>query len=60
MVNNNIMTTYDLAEALHNIEPNFEIQSLEDEMKMELLIVAFQKFTLSELEEKLGGTKFSL
>jgi|LakMenEpi03Aug12_release.lakeMendotaPanAssembly.Ray.scaffolds.fasta_scaffold6824941_1 hypothetical protein len=54
------MTTYDLAEALHKMDPDFKIETLEDEMKMELLIVAFNKFTLEQLEEKLGGTKYSL
>ena len=54
------MTTYDLVEAIQEIDPDFEIQTLEEEMKMELLIVAFKKFTLAELEEKLGGTKYSL
>ncbi len=54
------MTTYDLADAIHKIDPGFEIKTLEEEMKMELLIVAFKKFTLEQLEEKLGGTKYSL
>jgi hypothetical protein len=39
---------------------NFEIKNLEDEMKVDLLAVAFKKFTLDELEEKLGGNKFTI
>jgi hypothetical protein len=38
----------------------FLIESLEDKMKAELLSIAFKKFTLTELEEKLGGNKFTL
>jgi hypothetical protein len=38
----------------------FVIETLEDEMKMDLLVVAFKKFTLDELEEKLGGNKFTI
>lgn len=37
-----------------------QIESLEDQMKSELLSIAFKKFTLTELEEKLGGNKFTL
>jgi hypothetical protein len=33
---------------------------LEDVMKMELWAVASQKFTLTQLEEKLGGSKYQL
>jgi hypothetical protein len=51
---------YDLAESMSKIDPDFRIETLEDEMKMELLIVAFKKFTLEQLEEKLGGNKYSL
>jgi len=29
-------------------------------MKLELLFEAYKKFSLSELEEKLGGNKFTL
>lgn len=32
--------------------------TLEDVMKAELLNAVFKKFSLTELEEKLGGTKF--
>ena len=39
---------------------NFEIKNLEDEMKVDLLALAFKKFTLDELEEKLGGNKFTI
>lgn len=35
-------------------------RSLEDVMKDELLEVAASKFTLAELEQKLGGNKFQL
>jgi chromosome segregation ATPase len=38
----------------------FPIQTLEDEMKVELLQVLFNKYSLRELEEKLGGNKFTL
>jgi hypothetical protein len=38
----------------------FLVESLEDQMKVELLSVAFEKFTLTELEEKLGGNRFNL
>jgi len=34
--------------------------SLEDVMKMELWAVASQKFTLTQLEEKLGGSRYQL
>lgn len=34
--------------------------TLEDEMKVELLAVAAKKFTLVQLEEKLGGNRFQL
>lgn len=42
------------------VENLFPVESLEDQMKVELLSVAFKKFTISELEEKLGGNKFTL
>lgn len=35
-------------------------RSLDDVMKEELLEVAAKKFTLAELEQKLGGNKFQL
>lgn len=35
-------------------------RSLDDVMKDELLEVAANKFTLAELEQKLGGNKFQL
>lgn len=35
-------------------------RNLEDVMKDELLEVAASKFTLAELEQKLGGNKFQL
>ena len=34
--------------------------TLEDQMKSELFIVAAKKFTLVQLEEKLGGNRFQL
>ena len=34
--------------------------TLEDEMKVELFAVAAKKFTLVQLEEKLGGNRFQL
>lgn len=34
--------------------------TLEDEMKVELFVVAAKKFTLVQLEEKLGGNRFQL
>ena len=37
-----------------------EIKTLEEQMKLELLFEAYKKFTLSELEEKLGGNKFNI
>lgn len=36
------------------------VRSLEDQMKLELLMVAYNKFTITELEEKLGGNKFQI
>jgi len=53
-------TSLELTEVVERIDPDFKIESLEDEMKMELLIVAFKKFNLTELEEKLGGNRFNL
>jgi hypothetical protein len=53
-------TTSELAEVIKRIDPDFQIESLEDEMKIELFIVAFKKFTLTELEKKLGGNRFNL
>ena len=38
---------------------NVEIKTLEDQMKYELLMMAHNKFNLTQLEEKLG-TKFDL
>lgn len=35
-------------------------KTLVDEEKMELLSLAFKKYTLEELEERLGGNKFDL
>jgi chromosome segregation ATPase len=37
-----------------------EKSTLEDEMKVELFSIAAKKFTLTQLEEKLGGNKFQL
>lgn len=37
-----------------------EKSTLEDEMKVELFAVAAKKFTLVQLEEKLGGNRFQL
>lgn len=37
-----------------------EITTLEEQMKLELLFEAYKKFTLSELERKLGGNKFNI
>jgi len=37
-----------------------EKSTLEDEMKIELFAVAAKKFTLVQLEEKLGGNRFQL
>ena len=37
-----------------------EVLTLEEKMKLELLFEAYKKFSLSELEEKLGGNKFTL
>jgi hypothetical protein len=37
----------------------FDVQSLEDEMKVELFQAAMKKYTLTQLEEKLGN-KFQL
>jgi polyhydroxyalkanoate synthesis regulator phasin len=37
-----------------------EKSTLDDEMKIELFEVAAKKFTLMQLEEKLGGNKFQL
>jgi predicted nucleic acid-binding Zn-ribbon protein len=37
-----------------------EKSTLDDEMKIELFEVAAKKFTLTQLEEKLGGNKFQL
>lgn len=37
-----------------------EISNLEEEQKAELLVIAHKKFTLAELEEKLGGNSFTL
>jgi hypothetical protein len=54
------MDTEELSRVLSNIEENIKIETLEEVMKIELLLVAFKKFTLTELEEKLGGTKYSL
>ncbi len=38
---------------------DISVKSLEDEMKIELLFLAYKKFSLSELENKLGNS-FSL
>ena len=47
--------------ALNDLDPSTEvrIKTLHDEMKKEILDLAFNKFTLDELESKLG-TKFEL
>jgi chromosome segregation ATPase len=37
-----------------------EKATLDDEMKVELFAAAAKKFTLTQLEEKLGGNKFQL
>jgi peptidoglycan hydrolase CwlO-like protein len=37
-----------------------EKSTLDDEMKIELFEVAAKKFTLTQLEEKLGGNRFQL
>lgn len=37
-----------------------EKSTLDDEMKVELFAVAAKKFTLTQLEEKLGGNSFQL
>jgi hypothetical protein len=47
-------------EKLEDQAQEFPIQTLEDEMKVELLQVLFNKYSLRELEEKLGGNKFTL
>jgi hypothetical protein len=41
-------------------EEAVEILTLEDQMKVELLFEAYKKFSLTELEQKLGGNKFTL
>lgn len=43
-----------------DFQNEFVIKTLEDEMKFDLLALAFNKFTLDELEEKLGGNKFTI
>ena len=47
-----------LESAIENLEKNnelFDVQSLEDEMKVELFQAAMKKYTLVQLEEKLGN-----
>jgi hypothetical protein len=47
-----------LESAIENLEKKnelFEVQSLEDEMKVELFQAAMKKYTLVQLEEKLGN-----
>jgi len=41
-------------------EPLFPIRTLEDQLKVELLSIAFKKFTIGQLEEKLGGNSHTL
>ena len=38
---------------------DISVNSLEDEMKIELILLAYKKFSLTELEERLGNS-FSL
>jgi translation initiation factor 2B subunit (eIF-2B alpha/beta/delta family) len=38
----------------------FETKTLEDEQKAELLHIAFYKYSLKELEKRLGGNSFEL
>lgn len=45
---------------LEELQDPFDCNSVDDQMKMELLIVAMKKYTLTELEERLGGNKFQL
>ena len=47
-------------EKLEDQAQEFPIQTLEDEMKVELLQVLFNQYSLRELEEKIGGNKFTL
>jgi hypothetical protein len=47
-----------LESAIENLEKKnelFDVQSLEDEMKVELFQAAMKKYTLVQLEEKLGN-----
>jgi hypothetical protein len=47
-----------LESAIENLEKKnelFDVQSLEDEMKIELFQAAMKKYTLVQLEEKLGN-----
>jgi|LauGreDrversion4_2_1035121.scaffolds.fasta_scaffold227461_3 hypothetical protein len=41
------------------IEEELENLTLEEQMKLELLFEAYNKFSLTELEEKLGGNRFT-
>lgn len=41
-------------------EEQVSVTTLEDQMKVELLFEAYKKFSLEELESKLGGNKFFL
>lgn len=53
----------DLERKISNLEDEvheFPVTNLEEEMKVELLQVLFNKYSLTELEQKLGGNKFTL
>jgi hypothetical protein len=58
-------TEHDLKEIAEKLKDNFleqqetPVDTLGDQMKYDLLMLAFKKYSLSELEEKLG-TKFEL
>jgi predicted DNA-binding ArsR family transcriptional regulator len=58
-------TEHDLKEIAEKLKDNFleqqetPVDTLSDQMKYDLLMLAFKKYSLSELEEKLG-TKFEL
>lgn len=38
----------------------FDVHSLDDEMKVELFQAAMKKYSLTQLEERLGGNRFQL
>jgi len=52
--------TFESSDLENEIEPKFSVHTLEDELKVELLAVAFKKFTLAQLEEKLEGNSHTL